>query len=155
MSFRAQGLPLSPFEPLFALSYAELAERGMARMVVDEKPSYPCRVSLEDAELGERVILLPFEHQPALSPYRSSGAIFVRERAKRPFDAVDVVPPVLRGRMLSIRAYDAQDCMVDADIVPGDAVEEAIERVFAHRNVTYIHVHNARRGCFACRIDRA
>jgi hypothetical protein len=155
MSFRALGLPLSPFEPFFALSDAELAERGMARMVVDEKPSFPCRVTLEDAELGERVILLPFEHQPAHSPYRSSGAIFVREKAARPFDAVDVVPPVLRGRMLSLRAYDARDCVVDADIVSGDTVEEAIERFFARDDVRYIHVHNAKRGCFACRIDRA
>ena len=155
MTFRATGLPLSPFEPLFALSDSELAERGMARMVVDEKPSFPCRVTLEDAEMGEHVILLPFEHQPAHSPYRSSGAIFVRERAAKPFDAVDVVPPVLRGRMLSLRAYDAQDCMVDADVVAGDAVEEAIERFFARDDVGYIHVHNARRGCFACRIDRA
>ena len=155
MTFRATGLPLSPFEPLFALSDSELAARGMARMVVDEKPSFPCRVTLEDAEMGEHVILLPFEHQPAHSPYRSSGAIFVREQAAKPFDDVDVVPPVLRGRMLSIRAYDARDYMVDADIVAGDTVEEAIERVFARDDVRYIHVHNARRGCFACRIDRA
>ena len=155
MCFRALGLPLSPFEPLFALSDAELAERGMTRMVVNEKPGFPCRVTLEDAELGEHVILLPFEHQPAHSPYRSSGAIFVREQAAKTFDAVDVVPPVLRGRMLSLRGYDAQDCMVDADVVSGDAVEEAIERFFTRDDVRYIHVHNAKRGCFACRIERA
>src|SRR5215813_8669360 len=107
MSFRAVGLDLSQFEPLFALDNAALAARGMRRMTADAKPGFPCRVSLEDAEPGERLILLPFEHQDADSPYRSSGAIFVRERAAQAFDQVGVVPPVLRGRMLSLRGYDA------------------------------------------------
>jgi hypothetical protein len=155
MSFRALGLPLSPFEPLFSLSDAELAQRGMARMIADEKPGFPCRVSLEDAEPGERVILLPFEHQPAHSPYRASGPIFVRETSREAFDRVDVVPPVLRGRMLSLRGYDNADCIVEADVVAGDDVEEAISRFFARDDVKYIHIHNAKRGCFACRIDRA
>jgi hypothetical protein len=155
MSFRALGLPLSPFEPLFALSDAELVQRGMTRMTADEKPGFPCRVSLEDAGPGERLILLPFEHQPAHSPYRASGPIFVREQAAKPFNEVDVVPPVLRGRMLSLRAYDATDCIVEADVVAGDDVEQAIARFFARDDVSYIHIHNAKRGCFACRIERA
>lgn len=155
MTFRATGLALSPFEALFALDDAELARRFMRRVVADTKPGYPCRVSLEDAEPGERLILLPFEHQDADSPYRSSGPIFVRERAGEAFDRVDVVPPVLHGRLLSLRAYDEAGLMVDADIVEGSDVEAAIERFFARDDVSYLHVHNARRGCYACRIDRA
>jgi hypothetical protein len=155
MSFRATGLSPSHFEPLFALSDAELAAQGIRRMVADEKPGFPCRVTLEDAEPGERLLLLPFEHQPAHSPYRASGPIFVRERAAQAFDMTGVVPLVLRGRMLSLRGYDAQDCIVEADVVSGDTAEEAITRFFANANVGYIHIHNAKRGCFACRIDRA
>jgi hypothetical protein len=155
MPFRATGLSLSHFEPLFALSDAGLAARGIQRMIVDEKPGFPCRVTLEDAEPGERLLLLPFEHQPAHSPYRASGPIFVRERAAMAFDKKDVVPPVLRGRMLSLRGYDTDDCIVVADVVSGDTVEEAIIRFFERADVRYIHVHNAKRGCFSCRIDRA
>ncbi len=154
MSFRAVGLKLSHFEPLFALGDAELAARGMCRMVVDEKPGFPCRVTLEDAEPGERVILLTFEHQPAHSPYRASGPIFVREAARRPFEEIDIVPPVLRGRQLSVRGYDSADCIIDADVVDGNDVEQAIARLFARDDVRYMHVHNAKRGCFACRIER-
>ncbi|HVZ91173.1 MAG TPA: DUF1203 domain-containing protein [Rhizomicrobium sp.] len=153
--FRAVGLSPSQFEPLFALSDAELESRGMRRMVVDEKPGFPCRVSLEDAEPGERVILLPFEHQTAHSPYRASGPIFVREAARQAFDRVDVAPPVLRGRTLSLRGYDGADCIVYAEVAHGDEVEDAIKRLFAREDVCYIHIHNAGRGCFACRIDRA
>jgi len=152
--FRAIGLPLSPFEPLFALGNEELAARGIARMTVDEKPGFPCRVTLEDAEPGERVLLLPYEHQPAHSPYRASGPIFVRETAREAFDAADVVPPVLRGRLLSFRGYDAADCIVEADVVSGDEAEAAIARFFARDDIRYIHVHNAKRGCFACKIER-
>ncbi|HTT96411.1 MAG TPA: DUF1203 domain-containing protein [Rhizomicrobium sp.] len=155
MSFRATGLSPSHFEPLFALSDADLAARGIQRMTADEKPGFPCRVTLEDAEPGERLLLLPFEHQPAHSPYRASGPIFVRERAAQAFDVADVVPPVLRGRMLSLRGYDGDDCIVEADVVSGDTVEEVITRFFANDDVRYIHIHNAKRGCFACRIDRA
>jgi hypothetical protein len=155
MSFRATGLSPSHFEPLFALSDADLATRGIQRMTADEKPGFPCRVTLEDAEPGERLLLLPFEHQPAHSPYRASGPIFVRERVAPAFDAPDVIPPVLRIRMLSLRGYDPRDCIVEADVVSGDTVEEAITRFFARNDVRYIHVHNAKRGCFACRIDRA
>ena len=155
MSFRALGLPLSPFEPLFALDAAALEARGMRRMTADAKPGYPCRVSLQDAEPGERLILLPFEHQPAHSPYRASGPIFVREAAGAPFDEVDVVPAVLRGRLLSLRAYDAAGFIVDAEVVPGDEIEPLIERFFARAEVSTIHVHNAKRGCYACRIERA
>lgn len=155
MSFRATGLCVSPFEALFGLDDAALARRGMRRMVADSKPGFPCRVSLEDAEPGERLILLLFEHQGADSPYRSSGPIFVREQAREPFDRVGVVPPVLRGRLLSLRAYDEAGMMLDADIVEGREVEAAIGRFFARDEVSYLHVHNAKRGCFACRIDRA
>src|SRR5215475_9843598 len=110
----------------------------MSRVVADAKPGFPCRVSLEDAEPGETLILLPFEHQDADSPYRSSGAIFVRERAGAAYDQVGVVPPVLRGRMLSLRAYDEKGFMLDADVLPGDDVEAAIERFFARDEVSYI-----------------
>jgi hypothetical protein len=154
MSFRAVGLPLSPFEPLFALDDEALAAHGMRRMTADAKPGFPCRVTLEDAEPGETLILLPYEHQPAESPYRASGPIFVREAARTPFDETDVVPPVLRGRLLSLRGYDDGDCIVEADVVSGDNAEEAITRFFARDDVRYIHIHNAKRGCFACGIER-
>src|SRR3569832_1366038 len=153
--FRAIGLPLSPFEPLFALGNEDLTARGIQRMTVDEKPGFPCRITLEAAEPGERVLLLPYEHQPAHSPYRAAGPIFVREAAREAVDAADIVPPGLRGRLLSFRGYDDADCIVEADVVSGADAEDAISRFFARDEVRYIHVHNAKRGCLACKIERA
>jgi hypothetical protein len=76
-SFRLVALPFEKFSSLFALSDSALAERNVRRVLATLKPGYPCRVSLADAEIGEELLLLSFEHQRAMSPYRSSGPIFV------------------------------------------------------------------------------
>ena len=154
MAFRFIGLAPESFAPLLALSDEELRTRGMRRMIADAKPGFPCRVTLDDAELGERVLLVPFEHQPAHSPYRSSGPIFVRENAHESYDHVGDVPPALRARLLSVRVYAEDGMMVDAEVTEGQELEPLLERLFANPNVAYAHVHNARRGCYAARVER-
>ena len=155
MSFRVSGLAAAPFQPLFALSDEVLAARAICRVIADEKPGFPCRVSLEAANPGERLLLLPYEHQPALTPYRASGPIFVREQAGEAFDRVGEIPPALRKRLLSLRAYDGEGTMLDADVTEGGQVEDLIVRLFSDARVQTIHAHFARRGCYACRIGRA
>nr|WP_257626485.1 MULTISPECIES: DUF1203 domain-containing protein [Janthinobacterium] len=39
--------------------------------------------------------------------------------------------------------------------VEGTSIETLIEQIFGNQEVSYIHVHNARRGCYAVRVDRA
>jgi hypothetical protein len=34
-------------------------------------------------------------------------------------------------------------------------LEEVIARFFADPQVAYLHLHNARPGCYNCRVDRA
>lgn len=154
-SFRIRGLAPEPFQPLFALSDGELAERGMKRLRVDAYPQFPCRVSLEDALIGETVLLMHWEYLKTVGPYRASGPIFVRERAHARADFLNAVPEQLRRRLLSVRAYDGDDMMRAAEVLQGDALETQIRSYFADSSIRYLHVHNARPGCFACRIDRA
>ena len=154
MSFRITGLPLAPFAPLFALSTAELAARGILRMTASDDAGYPCRITLEDAKRGESVLLLNHEHQPAATPYRSTHAIFVRESATTTYDEIDRVPRALRRRLLSVRAFDEAGMMTDADVIEGSALEALIGRLFADPRVRYLHAHNARPGCFAATIHR-
>jgi hypothetical protein len=120
----------------------------------DQPVGFPCRVSLEDAPVGEEVLLLPFTHQDSSSPYRASGPIFVR-RGQAAARIVNALPTYLTLRPLSVRAYDAADEMVDAEVVDGTAAEPLIQRYLARTDVAYLHIHFARRGCFACRVDRA
>jgi hypothetical protein len=154
MNYQLRGLEPAPFEKLFELDDEALAGRGMRRMRSDQPVGFPCRVSLEDAPVGEEVILLPFTHQDSRSPYRASGPIFVR-RGRAAARIVNELPSYLTLRPLSVRAYDAADEMVDADVVDGAAAEPLIQRYLARTDVAYLHVHFARRGCYACRVERA
>jgi len=154
MAFQISGLARDRFEDVFRLGDDELARRGMKRYIADQKPGFPCRISLRDAEPGEPVVLLPFRHQSADSPYQASGPIFIREAAKDAHLAAGTVPEMLRTRLLAVRAYDGDDLMVKADVVEGTALEDLIGRLLDDDRVSYLHVHFARPGCYACRVDR-
>src|SRR5688572_31607106 len=115
MQFRISGLPAEPFRHLFALSDEELKRHGAVRRVA-ENSGYPCRISLTDAKAGDEVILVNYEHQDADTPYRSRHAVYVR-RGEQRYESTDEIPEQLRKRLLSVRAFDAQGMMVDADVV--------------------------------------
>jgi Protein of unknown function (DUF1203) len=154
-SFRLVGLAAENFEPFFAMPADELAALGARRVVADAPNAFPCRVSLVDAEVGDELLLLPFEHLSTGSPYRASGPVFVRTRARRAMLEPGVIPPYVTRRLMSVRAYDANDMMVAGEVREGVDVREAIERLIADDSVAFIHLHNAKRGCFSCRVERA
>jgi hypothetical protein len=153
-SFQLSGLPHEQFESLFALSDEELRSLHVVRRVANENFGFPCRVSLQDASVGEELLLLPYEHQPAASPYRSSGPVFVRRGARQSQLPPGVVPPYVSRRLISLRAYDVSNMMIDANVCEGMAVAEELERTFANSEVAYVHLHNAKRGCFSCLASR-
>lgn len=154
MHYQITGLDPSTFSHLFGLSDEELHQRGIDRHFVTEANSSPCRVSLEDAEPGEELLLLGYAHLPENSPYRAHGPIFVRRQAVHAAQYTSTLPEMLRRRLLSVRAYDAAHRMVDADVVAGVEADGLIKKFFAQSEVAYLHVHFARRGCFAVRVDR-
>jgi Protein of unknown function (DUF1203) len=155
MHFRIRGLPADHFAPLFTLSDDELAQQGAVRRIADARdPGYPCRVSLSDSKPGDELILVNYEHHPVDSPYRMRFAIYVR-KGDETFDAVDAVPEQLRKRTLAVRAFDADAMMVRFELVEGQKIESAIERLLADSRAAYLHVHFAAPGCYAARVDRA
>jgi hypothetical protein len=153
-SFRFIGLPSEPFSHYFELSDAELARCNARRVFATAKPGYPCRVSLIDAEIGDELLLLPFEHQPASSPYRSSGPIFVRKGVESARLEAGVLPACVRTRLMSVRAYDSSHLMTDALVCNGTDALAAVQAMFTREDVAYIHLHNANRGCFSCAVVR-
>lgn len=154
-SFQLVGLPAEPFAELFDLSDAELAAHHAQRVVATTQPGYPCRVSLADADVGDELLLLTYPHQSAASPYKSSGPIYVRKGALLRTVEAGVIPDCVRSRLMSARAYDAAHMIVDASVCEGSEAAFEIERLFGNDRVDYIHLHNAQRGCFSCRVERA
>ncbi|ATY32426.1 DUF1203 domain-containing protein [Sphingomonas psychrotolerans] len=154
MSYAIAGLDPAPFKRFYGLSEAALATGQVVRMTADSRPGFPCRVTLEDAEPGEALLLLNYEHLPDASPYRSRHAIFVREGAETPALYIDEIPEQLATRLLSVRAFDRYAMMTNADVVEGNGLEPLIETMFTDPAAAFLHVHNAKRGCFAARVDR-
>ena len=155
MTYRITGLDPAPYKPLFGLPDDELAERGIVRMTVTEKPSFPCRVSLTDRDVGESVLLLNHISHDVANPYRASHAIFVTEGVEEPAEYIDEVPPVFETRVLSLRGFDEDGMMADAILIqPGEA-DAGIRKLFANPDIVTIHAHNATRGCFSAKIERS
>jgi Protein of unknown function (DUF1203) len=152
--FRLIGIDPRPFDALFSLGDEQLRPFAARRCLADEQPGYPCRVSLQDAAVGEELLLLPYLHQPADSPYRASGPIFVRRGAEQASLAAGVLPSSVTGRLMSVRAYDAEHMMVAASVCEGVDAGREIDAHFQRLDVAYIHLHYAKRGCFACRVVR-
>lgn len=153
--FVIKALPSELFHRLFSKSNLELRELGVRVNIVDAKPGYPCRVTLEDAELGEEILLLNFEHMDLPTPYRACGPIFVRRNAQTRALSVNDVPESLRTRLLSVRGFDQSGMMIDAEVTDGTELEAANHHLFREPTVEFIQVHYAKRGCYACRVDRA
>lgn len=156
MSYVVTGLPVEPFRPYFGLSDAALAAHRIVRMTADSPVGFPCRVRLADARPGETLLLLNHEHQSAPTPYRARHAIFISEAADETARFVDQIPPVLSVRKaISLRAFDAEGMMLDADLAEGADLEPLVLRLLEDPRTACLHAHNAGRGCYLARIDRA
>ena len=153
--FQVEALDPAPFQHLFGRDDAELAALGAHASLAEHSPGYPCRVSLRDAAIGERVILLNFEHLTGATPYRSSHAIFVRDGAVRATPAAGEIPEYLERRLLSVRAFDAARRMTAAEVIEGRDARALFARLLEPAAVEFLHVHNARQGCYLARVDRA
>ena len=122
-------------------------------MTVDS-PTFPCRVSLTDRAIGEKVLLLNHISHDVANPYRAAHAIFITETDEEPAEYVDRIPPVFEKRILSLRGFDRQGMMAEAILTqPGEA-DEGIRKLFANPEIETIHAHNATRGCVSAKIER-
>ena len=153
MTYRITGIDPAPYRHLHGLSDEELAGKGIVRMTVTD-PTFPCRVSLTDRAIGEKVLLLNHTSHDAANPYRATHAIFVSEKADEAAQFVDRIPPVFEKRVLSLRGFDSKGMMADAVLTqPGEA-DAGIRKLFENPAIETIHAHNAVRGCFSAKIER-
>ena len=154
MAYRIAGLDREQFEPLFRLGEAELAARN-ARRVLAEEGGAPCRISLEEAEAGESLLLINHVSHDVATPFRTAYAIYVREAAREAPCYKDEVPPLLDKRTLGLRAFDGEGMLRTALLaLPGEA-DARIRELFERPEVASIHAHNAAYGCFLARVERS
>ena len=155
MSFRITGVTPDAFADLWQATEATRAAAGVHRVTATASPGFPDRITLEDAEIGEELLLLNHTSQTADSPFRATHAIYVRKGDVAPFDELDSLPPAMLARPQSLRGFDAKGMMQDADLAEGAQIAEVIERLFENPDIVEIHAHNAKQGCFMAKVTRA
>jgi Protein of unknown function (DUF1203) len=154
MTYRIEGLPGEAYRHWLRMSEDELEARHARRVRADSKPGFPCRVTLEDAEPGESLILFNHVSHDVPTPFRSAYAIYVREAAAGRACYKDETPPVFEGRALGLRGFDSDGMLRGALLaLPGEA-DVKIRALFERPEIEQIHAHNAAAGCFAARIVR-
>ena len=153
-NFQVHSINAEEINSLLNLGENELKELNIVKSIVDENPGYPCRLSLQDAEIGEEVLLFTYEHHRVKSPYQSSGPIYVRTNAQRATLAKNEIPLMLKHRLLSLRVYDNDAMMIDARTVEGKDLKDTIQDVLANTQVEYMHIHNSGPGCYNCLVNR-
>ncbi len=154
MTWRIEALPFEPFTRFFAMSDAQLAGVGARRWIADAPGRAPCRVSLQDADAGEALVLVNHAHlTDETSPYRAAGPIFVREAAvmARP---ITRAPEMLRKRPLSLRIYDRRNMMIEGQVIDGSELDARLAQWFENPHVEQAHIHFAPRGCYLARAVR-
>jgi hypothetical protein len=154
MTFQIHALRPEPFEALFAKSDDELRAMGARRVVADSFNGFPCRVSLQDADAGDTLILCNYRHLDVASPYAATHAIYVREGVAQAHPAPGEVPEVMASRLLSVRGFNDEGYMHVADVVDGRDLGATLDAMFADAAVEFVDVHNAKQGCFAGRATR-
>lgn len=152
--FQLVGVEHEQFGPLFKLSDAELASRGIVRRIANSDSGFPCRVSLEDASAGDELLLLHYLHHSVSSPYRASGPIYVRRGQTKRVLVPGLVPDYVTRRIISMRTYGSEHMMLSADVQEGSGVARALEQLFTDPAVSYVHLHNVKQGCFSCHVRR-
>ncbi|MFC0119416.1 DUF1203 domain-containing protein [Pseudoalteromonas xiamenensis] len=155
VNFRIKSLPSEEFLPLMQMTDRELSLLDAKWIDVEEEPGYPCRVTLSDAKKGERVLFLPYWHHNVKSPYKAMGTILVREGAESTHFEVNQIPSMLQSRLLSVRAYNTKNIMVNHSVTEGTQLSEEIQKQLGQTDASYLQLHFAGPGCFCCTVERA
>jgi Protein of unknown function (DUF1203) len=123
-----------------------------ARRVLIDYPA-PCRRCLRNAQVGDALLLAPYDPFTLESPYAGEGPVFVHA------DGCDAHQPSpgavceqVFGRVLSVRVYDAEAMLLEAEVIAGEQLAERA-RALLGSGGAFLHVHFAGPGCFAFRVD--
>ena len=154
MTYRITGIAPDRFAHLIGQPDEMLAAAGAVRVRADHKPGFPCRITLEDAEPGETLLLLNHVDHDVATPFRSSYAIYVREGAGAAAALDDALPAVFANRPIALRAFDAEGMLRGAALALANDADAQIRALFDRPEIAYLHAHNAAHGCFAAKVER-
>lgn len=116
----------------------------------------PCRLCLRDFEVGvDRRLLFTLDPFHGLESQPLPGPVFIHENECDRHPEHGGFPEDLLSHDLTVTAYARGRIHRGEERVPGERVEEAIERLLERPDVDYLHVRDAQAGCYDLRVERA
>jgi len=137
--------------------HAKTDDFGYEVQRLDADRTYPCRHCLREASGRSGMLLFSYQTPKPKSVYGHPMAIFMCACDCERFEKKDVIPDIVRNRIVSFRAFYGDGMMIyDAnELVDGGDHDAAVRRIFSRDDVAYINAHTAKAGCMLCHIERA
>ena len=116
----------------------------------------PCRHCLGYSAEGDTALLGSYNLPRPRGVYWTPSPIFVHARACPRYDRVNDIPEIVRGTLVSVRAYDANDmCLYElGQVRDGTEVDEALHRALDDQRTAFVNIHTTKPGCLLCRVER-
>lgn len=116
----------------------------------------PCRHCLCDARPGDELLLGSFELPRPKGIYWTPSPIFVHAHDCDAFAGDNEVAPIVRNRLVSVRAYDRDDqCLYDLGHAgDGNEIDEPLLRALDDPRTKFVNIHTAKPGCMLCAVER-
>jgi hypothetical protein len=119
----------------------------------------PCRDVLRRARAGEGLVLASYCPFSRPGPYKEYGPVFVLAEPSRDAAVLDELPlprgePTdYLGEQFVLRAYDAEERIVDAMLSTPASCERDLERLFGDGHAAFVLARFAAYGCYAFRVE--
>jgi uncharacterized protein DUF1203 len=116
----------------------------------------PCRHCLGYGESGQTMLLGSYNLPRPLGVYWTPSPIFVHAGRCTQYDRVNELPEIVRGALVSVRAYDADDqCLYElGQVSDGAEVDAPLRRALDDPRTAFVNIHTAKPGCLLCRVER-
>lgn len=119
----------------------------------------PCRHCLKNAESGKKVLLGAYKPFASTGHFAETGPIFLCAEPCDRFEgnSNDLPPVVAEREKFMIRGYSKEEAIdyTTGQIVRVDELQDVANKIFAKKDVEFIHLRSAAYTCFTTRIDRA
>jgi Protein of unknown function (DUF1203) len=135
-----------------------LDDRGnpLIRRTVAPNTLAPCRHCLRDALSGEEVLLGSYNLPGPTGVYWTPSPIWLHVKPCERYAAENHIAEIVRPRLVSVRAYDAEQmCLYDLGHAgDGESVDTALTTALDDPRTSFVNIHTAKPGCLLCRVER-
>lgn len=116
----------------------------------------PCRHCLRYSQDGQVVLLGSYDLPRPHGVYWTPSPIFVHAESCPHYEQVNHIPEIVRGALVSVRAYDAEDqCLYDlGHVAEGTEIDLPLRRALDDPRTAFVNIHTAKPGCMLCRVER-